>query len=204
MDERSKTISRLCSDLDSRTSYIKAKLNVVVPSKIKALRLKSNMPRQSDLADAAKMHQSRISMFETPGAANFTLETLAKLAAVFEVGLVVDFVPFSGMLRWENGYSQDDFNVTRIGDDTEFLNPAVTLTTRAGSLENATQKYMNSPPVGIQFPLDLSQNVVSIDSLGKTFKQPASAGISQPPYEMRSLVSAGGIGQIRIGEVLSK
>jgi transcriptional regulator with XRE-family HTH domain len=121
MSERSKTISKLRSDFDSRTSYIKAKLGVLVPSKIKALRLKSNMPRQRDLAIAAKMQQSRISMFETPGAANVTLETLAKLGAAFKVGLIVDFVPFSEMLRWENRYSQDAFDVTRIDEDAEFI-----------------------------------------------------------------------------------
>jgi transcriptional regulator with XRE-family HTH domain len=81
------------------------------------------MPRQHDLAVAADMQQSRISMFETPGAANLTLETLAKLAAAFKVGLIVDFVPFSEMLRWENGYSQDAFDVTRIDDDTAFIRP---------------------------------------------------------------------------------
>jgi transcriptional regulator with XRE-family HTH domain len=123
MSERSKTISRLRNDLDSRISYIKAKIGVLVPSKIRALRLKSNMPRQADLAKAAGMHQSRISMFETPGAANLTVETLARLAAVFKVGLTIDFVPFSEMLRWENNYSQDTFEVTRIDDDCEFIAP---------------------------------------------------------------------------------
>lgn len=123
MSERSKLISRLRSDLNSRAAYIKAKLGVIVPSKIRALRLKSNMPRQGDLARIAKMHQSRISLFETPGAANVTLETLARLAAAFKVGLIVDFVPFSEMLRWENNYSQDSFNVTRLDNDGEFLEP---------------------------------------------------------------------------------
>jgi transcriptional regulator with XRE-family HTH domain len=115
----------LLSNFDARTSYIKAKLGVLVPSKIRALRLRSNMPRQNDLAVAAKMQQSRISMFETPGAANVTLETLAKLAAAFKVGLIVDFVPFSEMLRWENRYSQDAFDVTRIADDVAFIEPEV-------------------------------------------------------------------------------
>ena len=77
------------------------------------------------------MHQSRISMFETPGAANLTLDTLSRLAAAFKVGLVVKFVPFSEMLRWENDYSQDSFDVTRIDHDIEFINPT------AGSVPNA-------------------------------------------------------------------
>ena len=59
-------------------------------------------------------------MFETPGAANVTLETLSKVAAAFKCGLIIDFVPFSEMLRWENHYSQDSFNVTRIDEDAEF------------------------------------------------------------------------------------
>lgn len=123
LNERSNLIHRLCESVDSRASYIKAKLGVLVPSQIRALRLRSDMPRQMDLAQAAGLHQSRISMFETPGAANMTLETLARLAAAFKVGLIVEFVPFSEMLRSENEYSQDGFYVTPITRDHEFLNP---------------------------------------------------------------------------------
>lgn len=102
-------------DLGSRTSYIKAKIGVLVPSQIKALRLKSNMRSQADLAKEAGMHRSRISMLETPGCANMTLETLSRLAAAFRVGLVVKFVPLSEMLDWENRYSQDTFDkVTKV------------------------------------------------------------------------------------------
>ena len=123
MSERSNLIRRLIENVDSRTSYIKAKLGVLVPSQIRALRLNSEMPRQSDLAKAAGLHQSRISMFETPGAANMTIETLARLAAAFKVGVVVKFVPLSEMLQWENGYSQDHFAVTPLENDAEFLDP---------------------------------------------------------------------------------
>ena len=84
MSERSKTISKLKADKNARWSYIKAKLGVLVPSQIRALRLRSDMPRQMDLAKEASMQQSRISMFEMPGAANITLDTLAWLAAIFK------------------------------------------------------------------------------------------------------------------------
>jgi len=95
-----------------------------VPSQIRALRLKSDVPRQPDLAHAAEMHQSRISMLETAGA-NPTLSTLSAIAAALKVGLKVEFVPFSQMLSWENGFSQDDFNPVRIDEDQAFLRPAV-------------------------------------------------------------------------------
>ncbi len=126
MSDRSDRISRLLSSHKSRVSYIRAKLAVLVPAQIRALRLHSTnppMPRQSDLARESELHQSRISMFETPGAANMTLDTLSKIAAGLRCGLIVQFVPFSGMLRWENSFSPES-NVTRIEQDHEFLNPA--------------------------------------------------------------------------------
>lgn len=123
MSERSQKISSLLVSTDSRASYIRSKLSVLVPSQIRSLRLKSKMARQSDLAREAKMQQSRISMFETPGAANLTLDTLSRLAAVFNVGLIVKFAPFSEMLRWENEFNQDTFNVTKLNEDVEFLQP---------------------------------------------------------------------------------
>lgn len=123
MSERSSLISRLLSSVDIRAAYIKAKLGVLVPSQIRALRLSSDMPRQADLAKTARLHQSRISMFETPGAANMTIETLSRLAASFEVGLIVQFVPMSEMLRWENQFSQDSFQVTKLSKDDKFLVP---------------------------------------------------------------------------------
>ena len=123
MNERSKRIFKLQEDKKARWAYIKAKMGVLVPSQIRALRLKSDMPRQKDLAKEAAMQQSRISMFETPGGANVTLETLAWLAAVFKVGLWVEFIPFSEMLRRENRFSQDEFDVLRLDNDEDFLNP---------------------------------------------------------------------------------
>jgi transcriptional regulator with XRE-family HTH domain len=125
VSERSEVISKLLSDIDVRTAYIRAKLGTLVPAQIRAVRLKSDMPRQLDLAKEAQLHQSRISMFETPGAANVTLETLSRLAAAFKVGLVVKFVPFSDMLQWENEFSQDTFNPTKIENDQAFIDPPV-------------------------------------------------------------------------------
>lgn len=123
MSGKSSQIINLIRDKHARTAYIKGKLGVLVPSQIRALRLKSALPAQKDLAKASGIQQSRISMFETPGASNVTLETLAKLAAIFKVGLVVKFVPFSEMLRWENDFSQDSFNVIRLEDDAHFISP---------------------------------------------------------------------------------
>jgi hypothetical protein len=129
MGERLDRISKLLKSQKSRASYIKAKLAVLVPAQIRATRLKSEnppMPYQRDLAREAELHQSRISMFETPGAANITLDTLAKVAAALRVGVIVNLVPFHEMLRWEDSFSPESFNVEpRLEQDELFLNPSV-------------------------------------------------------------------------------
>lgn len=123
---RSDRIFKLLNSQKSRAGYIKAKLSVLVPAQIRALRIRSTnppMPKQTDLARESEMHQSRISMFETPGAANVTLETLSKIAAGLRCGIVVKFVPFTDMLRWENSFRPDVFDVRRLTEDEDFLTP---------------------------------------------------------------------------------
>ena len=161
MNERSKLYLSCGIRLNLEQLYIKAKLGVLVPSQIRSLRLQSEMPRQSDLAHAANLHQSRISMFETPGAANVTLETLAKLAAAFKVGLVVKFVPFHEMLRWENDYSQDTFRVTTIDNDVEFENP------NAAVLQDSRQAMAASQQV-----TNVSASVMTISNTGAASRKP--------------------------------
>jgi transcriptional regulator with XRE-family HTH domain len=75
---------------------------------------------QKQLADLAEMKQSRISAMERPGTAKVNIETLIRLASAFGVGLIVNFAPFSELLRWENEFSQDTFNVVTIDKDWVF------------------------------------------------------------------------------------
>lgn len=145
MNERSKRISRLKSDRQSRESYIKSKLGVLVPSQIRALRLKSSTPHQKDLAKVAGSHQSRVSKIERPGEANMTLEKLSWIASVHKVGLIVKFVPFSEMLRWENEFSQDEFSVTPIDQDVAFLNHGLHATLYATKYYTRVQSSGDKP-----------------------------------------------------------
>ena len=122
MSSRSKTISRLLEDQSAREAYLRAKLDQLIPSQIRALRLREEWT-QKQLGDGADMKQARVSAIEKPGEVNFSLETLIRLAAVFQVGLQVRFIPFSQMLDWENDFSQDTFAPTRINNDERFLRP---------------------------------------------------------------------------------
>lgn len=120
MSDRQRTISRLTRDQEFRADYIRAKLDVLIPSQLRALRLKEGL-KQSETAELVGMKQARISAMETPGLVNFNRETLVRMAALHGVGLIVEFASFSEMLEWENSYSQDSFDVIRLNQDREFL-----------------------------------------------------------------------------------
>jgi len=120
MSEKSQLIDKLKTNKKSRASYIRAHIGVNVPSQLRALRRRREDMTQKQLADEAEMLQPRISVVERPGETKYNLETLVRLAAALKVGLIVKFVSFSEMLRWQNGFSQDSFDATTIDDDIEF------------------------------------------------------------------------------------
>ncbi len=122
MRDRSNLISNLLNRRESRESYIRSKLSVLIPSQLRALRVKCPMTQQA-LGEVADMKQSRVSAMERPGEAQFNVDTLVRLAAALKVGLMVKFVSFSEMLRWENSFSQDSFDVIHIEEDTDFIRP---------------------------------------------------------------------------------
>src|ERR1700722_19750402 len=134
--KRSTVVSRLLGEKSERERYLRASLNVLIPSQIRALRLEEGWT-QLQLGQEADMKQARISAVETPGAVKFNLETLVRLAAAFRVGLQVRFVPFSKMLDWENRFSQDDFHVMRIDEDKAFTEPDT-----AGGSDSSTSNIL--------------------------------------------------------------
>ena len=142
MSERSSLISRLTSSAKPRASYLRSKITVNLSAQIRALRIKQQIT-QTELASKAEMKQSRISAMERPGAVKFNIETLIRLAAAFRVGLIVKFVPYSEVLNWENAFSQDEFDVTVIGRDREFLNPSILAATAEYQPSTKSDKSIN-------------------------------------------------------------
>jgi transcriptional regulator with XRE-family HTH domain len=93
-----------------RQAFVASQINVGLPFQIRALR-EQNGWKQSVLAHKAGMLQPRISAMERPGEAKFNLETLRRLAAAFDVALVVRFVPFSELVNWSETFNPDTFAV---------------------------------------------------------------------------------------------
>lgn len=144
MSSRSQIISKLLTERSSRESYIRAKLNQLIPSQIKALRLSEDWT-QEKLGNEADMKQARISAMEKPGEVAFTLETLIRLASAFRVGLQVRFVSYTELLKWDNDFSQDNLTITPIEDDEEFVNPSAHST--------MVSSFSYTPPVAVPMPV---------------------------------------------------
>ncbi len=177
MNDRSKRISKLLVSSTSRASYINAKLNVLIPSQIRALRLRRDNMTQKQLAALAEMAQPRISAMERPGATKFNLETLVRLASAFKVGLKVEFVRFSEMLEWENNFSQDQFDVAKIDNDLPFLRPAAVMEI-ASSPSAAQAKAMYV--VQSRQPLNEEWNLTLIPQPAATAEVEAEADMFVP------------------------
>ncbi len=162
--ERAQFIEKL-KDWKYREAYIRASININLPSQIRALRLRQEMT-QGELAKKSNMLQPRISAIEKPGAIKFNIETLIRLAAAFEVGLIVKFVPISEMVNWENKFSQDEFNVVTFARDGEM--PSVE--------SQAISGYYSSVPStpAISFSIRLGQCVLVLSLISMSQRtQPA-------------------------------
>lgn len=82
-----------------REGFVTAELSTNVAAQIAAMREDRGWT-QSQLAEAAGMRQSRISVLEDPAYENMSVTTLRRLASAFDVGLAVRFVPFSDIVSW--------------------------------------------------------------------------------------------------------
>jgi transcriptional regulator with XRE-family HTH domain len=102
-----------------RHGLVSAQFDIDIPLQIRALRKQRNWT-QPELAALAEMKQPRISAMEKPGGANFTLETLRRLAKAFDVALIVRFAPFGELADWSKEFNPDSFDVPSFEDDPAF------------------------------------------------------------------------------------
>lgn len=80
-----------------RDAFVEERIFARLPLKIRNLREAEGMTQQK-MAAATGKKQTWISKLEDPNYGRFTLKTLLEMAHFFDVGLEVDFVPFSKLL----------------------------------------------------------------------------------------------------------
>lgn len=104
------TTTKLSKNKAHRDAFVASQISVGLPFQIRALRKQRGL-NQKELAAMAGMLQPRISAMEQVGGGQLNLDTLRKLAAAVDVGLLVKFVAFSELIKWSNDFSPDDFSV---------------------------------------------------------------------------------------------
>lgn len=120
MNTDTNLMRRLKKGKEQRKAFVASLIKVGIPFQIRGMR-KGEEWSQQELADAAGMLQPRISAMESPGYGSLTLETLQRIAAAFDVGLIVRFAPFSELVRWSNTFSPDEFAVPNFSAEMEVI-----------------------------------------------------------------------------------
>jgi transcriptional regulator with XRE-family HTH domain len=117
--------ARLARGKEHREAFVDSEIDIGLPFQIKAIREARDWT-QKELAEKSGKHQSVISQLETPGYGSLTLSTLRKLAAAYDVGLMVRFVSFSELARRASHLSDADMKIPSFSDDQTLTTTATT------------------------------------------------------------------------------
>jgi transcriptional regulator with XRE-family HTH domain len=128
-----------------------------IPLKIRAMRERRRLSQQ-ELGHLAGVKQEWVSKLEDPNYGRLTLSTLLKVASAFDVGLNVDFVPFSEIFDRSTHLSNEDFDVASFDEENRAATREVAakgIDLYAGILAPA-QKSSTAPTTSL-----LSMNIAS-------------------------------------------
>lgn len=103
------------SDKQYRDAFAAEGIYSVLPLKIWSLREQRKLS-QRELGDKIGVTQAWVSKLEDPNYGKLTLSTLLRLASAFDVGLEVDFVPFSKILG-NASTAPESFQVASFAED---------------------------------------------------------------------------------------
>ena len=115
--------SRIWKSLDDpayRQEWSKENVNVGLAFQIRALREKRGWT-QSQLAEASETKQAVLSSWENPNYGKYTISTLKRLAAAFDVGLLVRFVPFSELVDWTANVTPERITPASYDEESESI-----------------------------------------------------------------------------------
>jgi transcriptional regulator with XRE-family HTH domain len=102
LSSRGSLISRLHRGKRTREQFVDSHLARTVAHQIRAMRDEADWS-QDELGEKIGSNQNAIYRYELPDYGKHTLSTLKRIAAAFDVALVVRFVPFSELVDWVSG-----------------------------------------------------------------------------------------------------
>lgn len=117
MNTNSSLVNEL-RDPDYRSEYVASQISIGFPFQVRALRKARNWT-QKDLAKAAGMAQPRIAEIESPGERKLNVETMLRLAAAFDVALLVRFAPFGDFVDWNESFDPNCYEVPTFSEEAE-------------------------------------------------------------------------------------
>ncbi|MDO8432165.1 MAG: helix-turn-helix transcriptional regulator [Candidatus Binatus sp.] len=106
MINKFKKLWAMLRDEDARNAFVSSTIAARLAVRIYNLRKQAGWT-QPELAERAHMKQARISVLEQGDYENFTFSTLKKIAAAFNVAIVIDFVSFPEFLRWSESLTAE-------------------------------------------------------------------------------------------------
>jgi transcriptional regulator with XRE-family HTH domain len=108
------------TDTTYRNAFISEEIDIGLPMQIRAIR-EARGWNQKYVAAQMETKQPRFSLMEKPGYGNFSLSTLKRLANIFNVGLIVSFVPFSEMIDFTESLSRKRLAIPSFAEEYEKL-----------------------------------------------------------------------------------
>ncbi len=99
LNSKKSLLERLNRGADVRARFVDSNVSKLVAFQVRALREKEKWSQQR-LAEKIESNQNAIYRAENPNYGKHTVTTLKKIAAVFDVALIVRFVPFSELIDW--------------------------------------------------------------------------------------------------------
>ena len=132
------------ADKEYRDEYVSEHIAQGVAFQIRAMRRDRGWS-QAQLGNSIGMAQEYVSKVENPDYGKYTLATLKRMAAAFDVALTVRFVPFSQLVDWTTRISPADLAVPSFGADAGLLSGTYGL----GSSTRPTILNGSATPLGI-------------------------------------------------------
>lgn len=118
-------LKRLTRSKDARARFVESHLKKSIAFQIRALREREQWTQAKLAKQLGMRHQNNVSArLENSHYGKHSLTTLKKIAAGFDVALVVWFIPFSRLIDWvtetpynDKGLTEDFYNVPAFDED---------------------------------------------------------------------------------------
>jgi transcriptional regulator with XRE-family HTH domain len=117
-----KSFRRLSKSKRAREAFVKAELVNGLASQIRVLRKKRGWS-QAELAKRLLTTQAVISRLEDPSYGKFSVKTLLDLGNIFDVGLLVRFVPYRTLIGMTSDTSESALNVINYDEESAQMLP---------------------------------------------------------------------------------